>query len=261
MKRSHLIIILGTIAAGAVFLSACASQASASLPEVIKVQNVGENGEGTLNVVSRETVKVVPDMAKIVYGITTENEDAAVCQQENTEKLNEVIEYLKWLGYDEGSIQTSDFSLNPRYDWSGNTQKLVGYEMTTRLTLTNVPVDDLGSLISDTVGTGANEIYYVSYFSSKYDECYQEALKMAVESARAKAETLAAAGGQKLGAIVSMQEYSDSQSGRYIASGINLESGAGAVAETAAATMDMAVMPGEMEVSAQVSVDFALAGE
>lgn len=84
---------------------------------------------------------------------------------------------------------------------------------------------------------------------------------MAVESARAKAETLAAAGGQKLGAIVSMQEYSDSQSGRYIASGINLDSGAGAVAETAAATMDMAVMPGEMEVSAQVSVDFALAGE
>lgn len=256
MKNKQMLATVGILAAGAMVLSACGSQVSTPLPEVIKVENVGESSDGKVTITSRETVKVTPDMAKIVYGITTENEDSQVCQQENTDKLNAVLEYLKGQGFEEKSIQTSGYSMDPRYDWSGNKQTLIGYEMRTQVTLSDVPMDRVGSLLSETVASGANEIQSVSYYSSGYDEAYQQALTKAVESARAKAETLAIAGGKKIGGVLGIQEYRDYQDGRYVSAVANLFSKAGAT-ETAAAR-DMGVMPGEMEVTAQINVDFSL---
>lgn len=257
MKRKQIMAAVGVLAAGSVMLSACGSQTSTVLPSVLKVENVNQGDEGKVTVNSTETVKVTPDMAEIVYGVRTENVDAAACQQENTEKLNAVLEYLKGQGFEETSIQTSGYSLDPRYDWSGNTQTLIGYEMRTQITLTDVPMDRVGELLSSTVETGANEVQSVSYFSSQYDHAYQQALTKAVELARAKAETLAAASGKKIGAVLGVEEYGDNQYGRYVNAAYNMRAeGAGAVAQKASAAMD--VMPGEMEVSAQISVDFSL---
>ena len=45
----------------------------------------------------------------------------------------------------ETSIATSDFSLNPMYDWSGNARKLVGYEMRTQVEVSDVALDQVGS--------------------------------------------------------------------------------------------------------------------
>ena len=44
---------------------------------------------------SSETVKIVPDMAKIVFAVTSEATKADECQQKNTEGLNSLTEYLK----------------------------------------------------------------------------------------------------------------------------------------------------------------------
>ena len=258
MKRKQLVTAMGILAAGSVLLSACASQASTPLPSVVKVENVGESNEGKVTISSRETIKVTPDMAEIVYGIRTENEDANACQQDNTEKLNAVLEFLKGQGFEEKSIKTSGYSLDPRYDWSGNKQTLIGYEMRTQVTLTDVPMDRVGELLSKTVESGANEIQSVSYFASNYDEAYQQALTKAVETAKAKAETLASASGKKIAGVLSVQEYGDSQYGRYISANYRMDQAAGVKMETTAAAMDMGVMPGEMEVAAQISVDFSL---
>ena len=89
-----------------------------TVPDVIQVQNLEEDRKISLS--TSETVKVAPDMARIVYGIATEDADAEKCQQANAEKLNGLLEYLKGQGVAETSIATSDFSLNPMYDWSGN---------------------------------------------------------------------------------------------------------------------------------------------
>ena len=47
---------------------------------------------------SSETVKIVPDMAKIVFAVTSEAKKADECQQKNTEALNSLTEYLKGRG-------------------------------------------------------------------------------------------------------------------------------------------------------------------
>ena len=99
----------------------------------------------------------------------------------------------------------------------------------------------------------------MSYYSSGYDDAYAEALKKAVELARTKAEALAEASGRTLGYVVSIEEYSDSQYGRYVDGGVNLRKESvsmAAGAEDAAA--DMNVMPGEMEVSANIKIVFSM---
>ena len=254
-KRLFAVTCLSMMAA--VSLAGCSTNAAP--PYTVQVENTGDSSDGKITMDSSETVKIVPDMAKIVFAVNTEADKADDCQQKNTESLNALIEYLKGQGIDEKSISTSGYFLNPRYDWSENTRKLIGYEMQTEVTVSDVAIDQVGTLLSNGVGAGANEIYSVSYYSSGYDDAYAEALKKAVDLARTKAEALAEASGRELGEVVSIEEYSDNQYGRYIDGGVNLQKSSMAMEETAAAgDVSMSVMPGEMEVDANIRVVFSM---
>lgn len=184
--EKRMLTAIGLSAMLAVSLAGCST--SVSVPDAVRVENVGDSADGKITMDSSETVKIVPDMAKIVFAVTSEAKKADECQQKNTEALNSLTEYLKGQGIDEKSITTSGYSLNPQYDWSSNTRKLIGYEMQTEVTVSDVTVEQVGTLLSGGVNAGANEIYSVSYYSSGYDDAYAEALKKAVELARTKAQ-------------------------------------------------------------------------
>ena len=258
MKKRYVLAMIGMLTVGSIALSGCSSRITVDEP--IQVTGVEASANRTISVESRETVELVPDMAQLTYGIRTENADAVRCQQENTEKLNALLEYLKGQGFSEESIRTSDFSLDPRYDWSGNTQLLVGYEMNTQVTVTDVALDQVGSMISDGVAAGANEIRSVSYFSSEYDKAYHSALEKAVELAKEKAGALAAAGDSTLGQVLNIEEYGDAQYGRYVNSGMSMAARTEGAGKFAAAEdlADMGVMPGKMQVTANIRVEFEL---
>lgn len=213
----------------------------------LQVENVDSQ---VITVTSRETVRVVPDMAEIVYAVTTQNRDAALCQSENSEKLNQLVETLKELGIQETSIQTANFDMNPRYDWDNN-GKIVGYEATTQVIVSDIELDQAGTVMTKSVESGVNEIQSVSFLSSHYDENYQEALKLAVAQAQEKAQALADASGCTLGRAVHITEYSANDGYRY-------ENQVMRSAMKEAAAEDMAVMPGEIEVEASISVDYAI---
>ncbi len=269
----------GSVLGAGLLLAACTPQVTTNVPDVITVQiaestgaaegqNVtggatekeqtvtagAEEEERTVTVSAAETVKVTPDMAQITYEIITEDADAEACQQKNSETLDAVIAYLKEQSVAEASIKTSDFSLNPQYDWSGDRQRLIGYEMDTQLTVSDVPMGQVGELLSGAVSSGANRIGSVSYYASGYDEAYEQALALAMEMAKEKAEAIAHAGGCQVTDVLSVTESSDRQSGRYVESGIQKEAAFAADASNAA----MSVMAGEMEVEAEITVVYRL---
>lgn len=248
---------LGLIAAGMLAVTACGTPAVSpagapaefTFPSSIQIE---DNNNDVISVVSKEEVFVVPDIAEIVFSIRTEEKTAKQCQQSNTETLHQVLEFLKSKNIEETSIQTSAYSLNPIYDWSKG-QTLKGYEMITRITVSDIPLDQSGALITEAVENGVNNIDSVSYLSSKYDDSYQEALEKAVANARRKAEALAAAGGRTLSEMVHVEEYTPNTAVRYARNSVSYE----AVKESAAgAAMD--VMPGQVKVEAQVTVEFSL---
>ncbi len=233
----------------AVSLTGCAG--GSQMPATITVQNL----DSTINkvtVTGREEVKVVPDMAQIEYSIYTKADTAENCQTRNSTDLSNAIETLKSLGVAETSIQTSAYGLNPVYDWKSADQAVTGYEMTTRLTVSDIPIDDAGKIISESVAAGVNGIDSVSYFSSQYDENYQAALKGAMEVAQAKAQALAEAGGRTLAGVVRVEESGYNPTVR------NSTYSAPGAAKSEAAAADMAVMPGEVTIEAQVTVDYEI---
>ena len=90
----------------AVSLAACSPAGTdVSFPNTIQVEN-GES-QRTIEVSGRETFKIEPDKASITYAISTQDADSAICQQENTKKMNALVEYLKAQGFEDASISTS----------------------------------------------------------------------------------------------------------------------------------------------------------
>ena len=62
--------------------------------------------------------------------------------------------------------------------------------MQTEVTVSDVAVDQVGTLLSNGVGNGENENYSVHYYCNGYDEASAGALKNEVELARTKARAL-----------------------------------------------------------------------
>lgn len=206
----------------------------------------------TITVSGRETVKTVPDMAEIVYSVSTQDKDAASCQKANTEKVNQLFAELKALGVEEKSIQTSGYDISPRYDWDRNGE-IVGYEATTQVTVSDVSLAQVGEVLEKSVESGVNQVQSLSFLASDYDKSYQEALKMAVAQAQEKAQALADASGCTLGRPVHITEYGSDQSTRYV----NVNAMRSMKME-ATEDMAMSVMAGEIDVEANISVDFAI---
>ncbi len=237
----------GILAAAALLLSGCGATASQVVPTVEVVQ--GESR--VISVTASEEVRVEPDIAEISIGIRTEDNEAEVCRNENSLLTEAVVEAVKALGVEESSIQTSGLDLYPRYKWNGSEDVLNGYTMTTTLTVSDLPVELTGKVLTDAVGAGATDINSVTYLSSGYDEAYQQALELAIQTARTKADVMAEASGCAITSVANIQENNYNQTGRYTDYTAN-------AAMMKADTAETVVQPGELSISAQVTVEFSI---
>lgn len=211
----------------------------------------------SITVNSSEKVTVVPDIAEIVYSVRTEAKEAADCQQQNSAAVSQVIGLLTSLNVSETSIKTSDYRMNPVYDYSNNRSRVVGYEALTSLTVSDLPIDGLEQLLSQSVSTGVNTIQSITYKASRYDESYQAALAAAVKTARQKAQVLADAAGCQVGPVINIKETGGYTEERYNDSALTKQyrSAAKMMAEEDSAG---SIMPGEIQVEACIVVEYAL---
>lgn len=252
MKKIYLV---AGLTGAAVLMGGCAASTPVSFPSTIEVSQGQE--EHTVTVESTETVMAVPDIAEVMFTVRTEGQEANVCQQENQAALERVLEYLESQGLEENSIQTSGYSLNPVYNWTETEgQVLTGYEMATQITVSGIPMEQTGEILSGAVDAGANSVDYVRYLCSTYDDSYQEALKKAVESAKAKAEAMGEAGNFQVLQVASIEEYRENQSARYIAADYAVAETEEAAGSSNYKTMDVAA--GELEIQASIQVTFVI---
>lgn len=248
--------------------SGCGSnESSTAVPETVSAApanaaNTSSSGleRNIISVNSSETVTIAPDIAEVIYAVRTEAKDAASCQQKNTEDVGKVIELLKSLGVEESSIQTSDYYMYPIYNYSGNTQRITGYEASASLTVSGLPINDLGNILSKSVEAGINNIQSITYMSSQYDEGYSNALKLAMESAKRKAQALAEAGGCSLGSVVGVRENSNYSEARYTDNALSrkVQNAAGTMALEASVEDSSSIMPGEVEVEVNITVEYLI---
>lgn len=204
------------------------------LPHVISLTGHGE-------------VKSTPDLAFVTAGVVSQGDTAAAALAANTKAMNDLFAALKAAGIEDKDVQTSNFSVQPRYDYSnGQSPKLEGYDVSNTVTVTLRKIDGLGPLLDSLVQNGSNQISGISFDVSKPQEAMDAARKLAAEDASRKAKVYAKAMGIELGDIVQVSEGTPYQPPMPVVRGALMK------AEAAAAPVPVAA--GEQTLGVDVNV-------
>jgi len=175
-----------------------------------------EQGAPARIVVSGEgTFAVAPDMATLSLTVMREADTAAEAMKEANETMAAVIATLKEAGISPRDLQTGGLQISPQYNYpSSSTPKekprVSGYQVQNTLVAQIRDLDSLGSIIDKAVTLGVNQGANITLSNDDPSAAMNEARKLAVADAMARARTLAQASGTQLGRIVKIVEPTES---------------------------------------------------
>lgn len=167
---------------------------------------LAEHEPATITVDGDGKVVAMPDLATINLGVQTENKEVAAAQKENTDKMNKIIEAVKAQGVKPADIQTTNYQINPQYDYRDGSSKLRGYIVTQNLTLSIRDLSKLGRILEVAGSLGANQVGGLNFTVDKPEMLKNDARDKAIGDAKGKAESLARSLDVRLGAIRSFNE-------------------------------------------------------
>jgi uncharacterized protein YggE len=230
MKRMLLLAAAG--------LAVVALAGAVGLPDLAGAQDAAGT-EDSITVNGVGSVDAVPNEATMSFGAETRRPTAQAAVAANGDAMRRIQNALRQAGGRE--LQTQWVSVYAVTDESGQVSEYAASNSVSAVS----DVSDAAALIDAAAEAGANQISGPGLSSSNAEQLYRQALAKAVGDARLRAEALAKAAGRSLGPITSL-----------------IEGGATAPqplyrAEAQAAD-STAIVPGEQETSATVSVTFSL---
>ena len=175
--------------------------------------SAGALAEGKqITVTGTGTVSLAADTCTIQLGTSTRALSVAQAQQEDDRTISAVIKALHDMGIDEKDIVTSQYNVMaeiPYQDYGTIRPAEPVYSVTNMLFVTIRDLSDASQAIDLATKAGANQIYGLTFSSSKEADAYTKALQRAVEDAMNKAKVLSDASGKTLGALqsISAAEY------------------------------------------------------
>lgn len=164
----------------------------------------------TMTLSGHGEVRVAPDLAMVTIGVLSQGDTAADALKANTAAMQAVFAALKDASIASQDIQTSNFTVQPRYDYNNNSQppRLTGYDVSNNVTVAVRKLDTLGAVLDRAVSAGSNQINGILFQVSEPETATDEARKLAVADAARKARVYAAASAVGLGDILSISEGS-----------------------------------------------------
>lgn len=186
-------------------------------------------------------------------GIEVTRPTAAEASSETARLTQAVTAALKQAGLAGSDLKGSRLTVNPQWSYDQKTQQRHrdGFEATTTLLVDSASLEHLGSYIDAALGAGATTVSDIQYSPADADSLRRDALTRAVRNARSEAETIAAAAGGQLGAL--LQIGTDGASSRPRPMGLQEVVVNAARAKGSVATD---LMPQDIEVSASVSASW-----
>lgn len=211
---------------------------------------------GRLSVSATGSAQAAPDMAIVTLSVIHEAETAGEALAKNTAAMTDIMSWLTDIGVAERDLQTSRFSIDPRYNHhqSNNGEyrapTIAGYLVSNALTVRVRELESLGTLLDHSVQLGVNQGGDIRFTNDDITSIMAEARVSAMLAAKAKAETLAGAAGLELGRILEITESSQINPIRGIATMERME--------VMGDASSVPVAAGENSYSVTVNVTFAL---
>lgn len=162
---------------------------------------------GELAVVGEGKVDVVPDTAMVNVGIVISNSSTVEDAQSQINLTNNaIVTAMKNLGISDEDISTSNYSINPDYNYESGRNEITGYSGNASLSIKVRNLDTLPQVIEQATKSGANQILGTSFVIDKPEEARARARNAAIENAQEQAKELANRLGIKLGKVTNIVE-------------------------------------------------------
>jgi len=142
-----------------------------------------------------------PDTAVISFNISAQADTSKAAYDLASKQADQTRQILRTNGIDPKEAQVGYYSLQPVYDYKNPKNKLVGYRVSTVVTLKLKDFAKIGPITQQLADAGVGEGQSLSYTLDKMDEAKSKAVEDAYRRARSNAESLAHAAGRSVGEL------------------------------------------------------------
>ena len=194
-------------------------------------------------------VQAVPDRAWITITAESRAGNPRDAQRRNAEAMTPVIDKLRTAGIAAEAIRTIGYDLQQEWDYVNNQRTSRGYVARNTIEVRVDAIDRIGELLEMAVGSGATSVGGVRFDLKNRAKLERDALRLAVEDARARADAAAAGAGRSIDRVLRI----DAQSG-----GAPVPMPRVAMLREQAASDAPPIAAGQMEIRVQVTLTSAL---
>ena len=155
----------------------------------------------TVSVAADGKFEAEPDTALITFIVASQEDSTQSAYDKASKAAEQVRAALKANGIDPKAAEFSSYSLQPMYDYRSAKRKIVGYRVTSSvsLKLKGKDFDKAGSLLQAFSAIEQTDNQSLSYMLENIDSAKQKAIEDAFNKAKASAATVAKAGSRILG--------------------------------------------------------------
>ncbi len=184
-------------ATGGVILLLCLSAiaAAAQQPPNVTAQ------PNTIYVSAEGRYEAAPDTAVMQFNIAAQEDTAKAAYERAGNAAEQIRQILRNNGIDPRSAQIGFFSLAPVYDWRQPKRKLVGYRVSSSVTLKLKDFSKVAPIVQQLSDMDVTENQSLSYTLDNMDAAKLKAVQDAYERAHEEAQTVAKSGGRMLGEL------------------------------------------------------------
>ncbi len=166
----------------------------------------------SIAVVGHAEKEIPADQSKISIAVENTDNNANTARKNNADRMNTIITTLKKNGLTNENITTSNFEINPNYDYQNSVKnKIISYTALNKIILTTSVGTNISKFIDLAVNNGANRIEDIDFITSKkvINENFKDLLKEAFKDAKEQANILATIGGFSLSGVKKIEVNQD----------------------------------------------------
>ena len=217
---------------------------------ILQDKSVNLQNQNQITVSGEGKIYAKPDVALVSLGVTTTGTTVAEVTKSNTDRMNAVIEAVKNLKIDEKDIQTTNYNLNPLYNWTekyGNVFQ--GYTLEQNIQVKIRDFTKIGDVLSGATTKGANLVGSLQFTIDNPEQFKEQARAAAIKQAKANAQNLAKESGIGLGKLINVYEGYNSVPVTYNSA----KAMGGGVADSAPVPT---VQPGQQEIDITINLTY-----
>jgi uncharacterized protein YggE len=142
-----------------------------------------------------------PDTAVLEFNVSVQEETAQAAYQHGSKEVEDVRQVLRANGIETKAATIGFMSVHPVYDYRNAKQKLIGYRVTTDVSLKLKDFSKVGPITEQLAEANVSESQTLNYTLENIDEAKNKAVEDAYRRARNSAEAIARASGRTLGEL------------------------------------------------------------